>query len=112
MRAAVADVEIRARPWGEREVPYRNVNQEFRTCLCRLCDESVAPSIELGEQRLQVERRIEHRDAVAVFGARPLLARPVTVELDPVLVRVAEIDRLADAVVARAVDLDPGFEQP
>ena len=37
----------------------------------------------------------------AVGAARPLLPRAVPVELDAVAIRVAEVDRLADAVVAR-----------
>ena len=57
----------------------------------------------VGEQRVEIERRAEHRDG-AVVPTRPLLLGPVAVELDAVLVRIAEVDRLADAVVAGAVD--------
>ena len=42
--------------------------------------------------------------------SRPLLARPVAVELDAVPVRVAQVDRLADAVVGGAVERDAGVE--
>src|SRR5437773_10097641 len=42
---AAAGAEVRAPPWGEREVPYRNAIEEFRACLSRLCDESEEPSI-------------------------------------------------------------------
>ena len=45
-------------------------------------------------------------------GSRPVLARAIPVELDAVPVRVAEVERLADAVVGRAVEADPGVEQP
>src|SRR6476646_5774323 len=55
--------------------------------------------VELREQRPQVERCVEHRDAVTVLGSRPFLLRAVAVQLDAVLVRVAEIDRFAHAVV-------------
>ena len=48
----------------------------------------------------------------AVGIPRPFLLRPVPVELDAVLVRIAEIERFADAVVARAVELDAGLDQP
>src|ERR1051326_7931428 len=40
--------------------------------------------------------------------ARPLGLRPVAVEFDAVLVGIAQIERLADAVVAGAVELDAG----
>src|SRR4051812_21076029 len=60
------------------------------------------------EKRAQVERDADHRDAVTV--SRPLLARPVAVELDAVAVEVAQVDRLADAVIARALDRHAGLE--
>ena len=47
---------------------------------------------------------------LAVGRARPLLARAVAVELDAVAVGVAQVDRLADAVVARAVERDARVE--
>ncbi len=40
------------------------------------------------------------------------LARPVPVELDAVAVRVAQVDRLADAVIRGAVEWDAGREDP
>ena len=42
----------------------------------------------------------------------PLLFRPVAVELDPVPVGIAEVDRLGDAVVGRAVDRPTGLGEP
>ena len=42
---------------------------------------------------------------------RPLLARPVPVELDPVAVGIVEVERLADAVVGGAAERDPGLGQ-
>ena len=38
--------------------------------------------------------------------ARPLVPGPVAIELDAVAVRIAKVERLADAVVARAVERD------
>src|ERR687897_746396 len=66
--------------------------------------------LRLREQRVQVERGTEHGDG-AVAGARPLLLRPVAVELDPVPVRVGEIDRLTDAVVRGAAEGMAGREE-
>ena len=47
----------------------------------------------------------EHRQR-AIRRARPLFLRPVPIEFDAVLVGIAQIKRLADAVVAGAVELD------
>ena len=65
----------------------------------------------LGQERLHVERPRHHRD-LAVRVARPFLAWAVAVELDAVSVRVAQVERLADAVVGGTVELDPGRRQP
>src|SRR5581483_7731379 len=56
-----------------------------------------------GEQRPEVERRRVHL-------LRPLRARPIAVELDAVPVRIAQVDRLADAVVGGPAQPDPGLE--
>ena len=54
-----------------------------------------------------------HRDAAAaVRRPRPLLLRPVAVELDAVAVRVAQVDRLGDAVVGGAVDRPLRVDEP
>jgi hypothetical protein len=58
---------------------------------------------ELAEQALDVERPGAHPVDVAL----PALAWPVPVDLDPVVVGVAEVDRLADEVVAQACEGDP-----
>ena len=47
---------------------------------------------------------------LAVLG--PVRLRPVPVELDAVLIGIAQVERLADPVVARAVELDAGRDQP
>src|SRR5687767_1777668 len=47
--------------------------------------------------------------AVGIF--RPLVLRTVPIELDAVLVRIAQIERLADAVIGRAVELDAGRDK-
>src|SRR5580704_8264186 len=52
----------------------------------------------LGEQVRQIKPAREHGE-LAVGGARPLLFRPVPVKLDAVVVGIAQIERLADAVI-------------
>jgi hypothetical protein len=52
----------------------------------------------LGKQLLEIERLGDHGQ-VALRGARPLGLRAVPVELDAVAIGIAEIERLADAVV-------------
>jgi hypothetical protein len=59
----------------------------------------------LRQQRLEVERRVVHRD-LPVLGARPLLTWAVAVELDPISIRVAQVDRLADSVIGCTTDRD------
>src|SRR5215208_5601050 len=59
-------------------------------------------SVELGEKPLDVERLSDHRK-LALPRMGPLLARTVPGELDAVLVRVAEVEGLGDAVVGGAV---------
>src|SRR4029077_18589810 len=63
------------------------------------------------EPRLNIERRAEHRNALAVLRAGPLFARAVPVQLDPVPIRVTEVDRLADAVIGRATDRDARLDE-
>jgi len=49
---------------------------------------------------------------MAVRRHGPLLARAIPIELDAVLVEVAQVERLADAVIAGAVERDAGRDQP
>jgi len=65
----------------------------------------------LPQQIFQIEPLGEHRQR-ALRRARPLLFRPVPIELDAVLVRVAQIKRLADAVIAGAVEGNSGADDP
>ena len=62
----------------------------------------------LPQQFLEIQPFREHRER-SVRRARPLLLRPVAIELDAVLVGIAQIKRLADAVIAGAVELDAGL---
>ena len=52
-------------------------------------------AVDFGEETLHVERVREHRHLGAVRSARPLLLRPVAVELDAVPVGVGQVDSLA-----------------
>src|SRR6478735_3723926 len=61
----------------------------------------------LPQQIFQIEPLCEHRQR-AVRVARPLLAGPVPIQFDAVLVGVAQVERLADAVVAGAVERNAG----
>src|SRR6266542_870721 len=67
-------------------------------------------SARLREQALDVEREGDHGDAPTFLRTRPFLLRAVAIELDAILVGIAEIDRLADAVVARTVERDAGVQ--
>jgi len=59
----------------------------------------------LRQQVLEVERAGEH--CQRAFGcARPLLARTIPVEFDPVFVRIPEIKSLAHAVVRGTIERD------
>ena len=59
------------------------------------------------QQRTQIQRPREHRQsAVRIHG--PLLLRSIPAEFDAVLIRIAQIQRLADSVVRRAVEGDAG----
>ena len=62
----------------------------------------------LPQQIVEIEPAREHRQR-SVRRARPLLFGPVPIELDAVLVGIAQIERLADAVIAGAVELNAGL---
>src|SRR5438105_7482521 len=65
--------------------------------------------LELSQEPVEIECTREHDDVTVVaLRARPLCLGPVSVQLDPVVVRIAQVDRLADAVVARAFQRDAG----
>src|SRR4051794_33320634 len=64
-------------------------------------------SLPRAHQILDVELSREHRQG-AVGIARPFLLRAIAIELDAVLVGIAQIQRLADAVIAGAVELNTG----
>jgi len=62
-------------------------------------------AVDLAHEVLHVQREREDLDALAGDARRrPLLARAVGVQLDPVVVGVAQVDRLRDAVIGRALD--------
>ena len=68
--------------------------------------------VELAQQAVDVERIGSHAGGDLTL---PQLARPVVVDLDPVLVGVAEVDRLAHEVVGGAGEADAlahGVRQP
>ena len=56
--------------------------------------------LQLAEDAVEVERQGVHLQLAV--GVAPLLARAVPVDLDPVALRVAEVERLADQVVGGA----------
>ncbi len=59
-------------------------------------------------------RRIQGIDAhvQAAVHDRPFRARPIAVDLDAVAVRIAEIDRFADAVIRRTLKRRARVHQP
>ena len=64
--------------------------------------------LRLACQRVEVQRQRRHpHPSVGV----PPLARAITVDLDAVSLRVAEVERLADQVVGRAAQPPPGADQ-
>src|SRR5262249_16705995 len=61
--------------------------------------------VRLSKKRLQVERPREHAER-PIGVAWPLLLRAVSVELDPCEARIVQVERFADGVVRRPVELD------
>src|SRR6185503_4339175 len=57
---------------------------------------------------VQIEGKVVHAHRTVRF-ARPFVARPVSVDLDPVPVRVGEVERLAHQVVGEAREALPRF---
>ncbi len=62
------------------------------------------------QQRVEVEPARDHGDFTG-GGLRPFRARAVAIEFDAVQVGIVEIERLADAVIGSAVELDAGAGQ-
>ena len=61
-----------------------------------------------GGERVEIEPLGQHPERT-VGGAGPLGAGPIPVELDPIAVGIAKIQRFAHAVVARPVKRDAGL---
>jgi hypothetical protein len=69
-------------------------------------------AVDLAHEVVHVQADGEDLDSVArVAWRRPPIARPVGVELDAVVVGIAQVDRLADAVVRRGLDTGVGVGQ-
>src|SRR5688572_19641513 len=64
---------------------------------------TVSATIGFLEEGLEVERRAEHVH-VTVRRPRPLLARPVAIQLDAVLVGIREVDSLGHPVITRTLE--------
>jgi hypothetical protein len=71
-----------------------------------IADEDAASGLfGLDEQRVQVERQREHRDALLVGWARPVLDRTVAVGLEPTLQEQRTLPRrLLDRVLVKRSD--------
>src|SRR5215207_8418048 len=76
-----------------------------------LCGVTVLCSVELREKPLDVEGLSDHCE-LALLRIGPLLAGAVPGEFDAVLVRVAKVEGLGDAVVGGTVYGIPGIEDP
>src|SRR5678815_2665975 len=63
------------------------------------------------EEGLEVERRADHVQRT-IGRSRPLFARPVAIQLDPVLVRIGQVDGFTYSVVARALQGNTCLEHP
>ena len=63
------------------------------------------------KQRVQIEPLGNHANGAVSF-TRPLGSRPIPIELNPVSIGIAQIQRFADAVITRAVERDARFAQP
>jgi|GEM_PF-4357387 len=62
------------------------------------------------QQGLQIQRPREHRQS-AIRIHWPLVLRPIPIQLDAILIRIAQIQRLAHLMIRRAVERDAcGFE--
>ena len=57
---------------------------------------------QFAEYAVDVQRQGRHLQLVA--HARPLLPGAIAVDLDPVAVRIGQVERLADQVIGRAIE--------
>src|SRR5205814_7734015 len=62
------------------------------------------------KQILKIERPAVHRQ-FSLRGARPVFGRAIPIQLKAILIRIAQIKRFADAVVAGAVKRNLGSDQ-
>src|SRR5438094_4342733 len=62
------------------------------------------------KQVVQIERTREHLD-FALLVSRPLVSRAIPVKLDAVTVGVAQVQRLADAVIRSSFQWNAGVQQ-
>src|SRR5206468_11330931 len=65
----------------------------------------------LAEQTAQIKRTGEHLNA-SIRAPRPFFTRTIMVEFDSVTVRVAQIERFAHAMIARAIERNVCVDQP
>lgn len=68
-------------------------------------------SVSGGQQRLQIQWSCKHRQ-LAVGTPRPLLPRTIPIQLNPVPIRITQIQRLAHSMVRCAVERDARPHQP
>jgi hypothetical protein len=61
------------------------------------------------QQAFKIQPAREHRQ-LTVSGARPLIRRPIPVQLHAVVVGIAKVERLADAMVGSAVEANPRLQ--
>jgi hypothetical protein len=93
-------------PLGNRKADYAPL---IRPTICG--NSSALRLVQLRQQIAQIERIGEHPQA-AVLALRPHLLGPVPIKLDAVVVGVAQVERLADAVVGGAFERDFCGDQP
>lgn len=66
--------------------------------------------VRLGQQRMQIQRLRDHGQ-VTGWRPGPLLGGQVPIQFDSIVVRIAEIERVAHAMVRHALHLDACPEQ-
>jgi hypothetical protein len=68
-------------------------------------------SVSSGQQLLQIQRSCKHHQ-FAVGTPRPLLPRTIAIQLNPVPIRITQLQRLANSMVRCAVERDARPRQP